>query len=278
MKRGFLLQLTPTYYQKGFFNVPVTFNGLVSERDELLDVHLGDGGALVRGRINHRAQRNGTARIHVGAALRDYFHQHFQEGDLVEIEILNPTSIRVGSSDPAPAPAPENRSAPRRNRLLKPRASANGSGTPQLPGERATTPTGAVLETLAREFFAKRGVQLRRHVTVDVGAAAVKRPHKFDLGSESPRVLVECKSHTWTAGGNAPSAKLTIWNEAMYYFSVAPPDYRKVLFVSRSERGGETLAQHYIRRYGHLIPAGVELWEFDPNTHNGVCLHGRGAR
>ena len=51
----------------------------------------------------------------------------------------------------------------------------------------------------------------------------------------------------------------------MYYFLVAPPGFRKILFVLRdmSERRQETLAEYYIRTYRHLIPGDVEIWEFD---------------
>ena len=97
--------------------------------------------------------------------------------------------------------------------------------------------------------------------------------HKFDLGSESPPVLVECKAHTWTSGGNSPSAKLTVWNEAMHYFQCAPKGYRKILFVLRDERNAETLAEHYLRRYGHLVPDDVEVWEYNMSTGDALVRH-----
>jgi len=134
--------------------------------------------------------------------------------------------------------------------------------------------TGAEFERQAQSFFAKRGLVLRPAVAVPVGGS-VKRLHKFDLGSETPPVLVECKCHVWTEGGNAPSEKLTVWNEAMLYFSLAPPQYRKLLVVQRSLRVSLPLAEHYVKRYAHLIPAGVELWEFDPLSGDGRCVHGR---
>ena len=61
------------------------------------------------------------------------------------------------------------------------------------------------------------------------------------------------------------SAKLTVWNEAMYYFLVAPEGYRKILLVLRdvSEKRRETLADYYVRTYGHLVPEDVEIWEVD---------------
>lgn len=45
----------------------------------------------------------------------------------------------------------------------------------------------------------------------------IKKKHSFDLGCKDKKI-VECKSHKWTSGGNIPSAKLNVWNEAMYYF------------------------------------------------------------
>ena len=67
-----------------------------------------------------------------------------------------------------------------------------------------------------------------------------KKNRKFDPGSDDPPVLVECKSHTWTRGGNVPSAKMTVWNEAMYLFLLAPMRFRKVLFVLRDFNEGRS--------------------------------------
>ena len=91
----------------------------------------------------------------------------------------------------------------------------------------------------------------------------ILKKHKFDLGSDS--VLVECKSHKWTSGNNVPSAKLTVWNEAMFYFACSPDSFRKIFFVLKDTRqkDNETLAQYYIRMYSHLIPNKVEIWEYD---------------
>jgi hypothetical protein len=132
---------------------------------------------------------------------------------------------------------------------------------------------GSQFEDMALDFFQQLGLHLQRGFTVDVGIGSLKKPHKFDLGSAKPPVLVECKRHTWTRGGNAPSAKLTVWNEAMYYFAATPPEFRKILFALKSIRRGETLAEHYIKRYAHLIPHGVEIWEYDLESEKGTCLY-----
>ena len=105
-----------------------------------------------------------------------------------------------------------------------------------------------------------------------VSSKTSKKERKFDLGSANPPLLVECKSHRWTSGGNVPSAKITVWHEAMYYFSLAPKEFRKVLFVLRdfSDKRGETLAEYYIRNHGHLIPDDVEILEYDGKMANSL--------
>jgi hypothetical protein len=56
-------------------------------------------------------------------------------------------------------------------------------------------------------------------------------------------------------GGNSPSSKIRAMNEAMLVFSVAPPEYRKILFVLKHlhQRSKTSLATHYIKNQGHLI-------------------------
>jgi hypothetical protein len=123
---------------------------------------------------------------------------------------------------------------------------------------------GRKFEEVARNFFlTHENVELVPNFSVSVGVSDRKKHHRFDLGSAAPAVLVECKSHTWTQGGNMPSAKMTVWNEAMYYFHVAPPEFRKIMFVLKHDRAEISLASYYLRIHGHLVPDGVEFWEFD---------------
>jgi hypothetical protein len=62
-----------------------------------------------------------------------------------------------------------------------------------------------------------------------------------------------------------PSAKITVWNEAMYYFHLAPSKYTKILFVLKAHhpRQGQSLAAFYVRTSGHLIPPDVSILEYD---------------
>jgi len=70
--------------------------------------------------------------------------------------------------------------------------------------------------------LAERGLELVLNHKVPCGLGNKHKDHAFDLGSESPKVIVECKSHTWTSGGNVPSAKMKNWAEAMFYFHMPP--------------------------------------------------------
>ena len=137
----------------------------------------------------------------------------------------------------------------------------------QRVGSISNSRVGADFERVALKFFARQGIELTRNFPLDVGLSEKKR-HYFDLGSGKPKLIVECKSHRWTAGENVPSAKMTVWNEAMYYFHLAPKGFRKILFVlhDRRSRDGESLLAYYKRTYFHMIPKGVEFLEWDETT------------
>ena len=62
---------------------------------------------------------------------------------------------------------------------------------------------------------------------VKIGIKA-KKDHALDLGNDS--IIVECKSKTWTESGNAPSAKIKNWSDAMFSFYLAPEKYKKFFF------------------------------------------------
>ena len=144
----------------------------------------------------------------------------------------------------------------------------------QRVGSVSNAHVGRDFESVAQEYFQQQKVLLGSNYSVPVGVAAEKKNRQFDLGSGEPPVLVECKSHRWTAGGNVPSAKITVWNEAMYYFHLAPPRFRKVLFVLRdySEKRQQSLAAYYVRSYSHLIPKDVEILEYNQESGEVVAV------
>ncbi|EKN3725432.1 TPA: hypothetical protein ACPZRY_004385 [Yersinia enterocolitica] len=135
----------------------------------------------------------------------------------------------------------------------------------QRIGSVSNAHVGLDFELKAKLFFEGQGILLTRNHEVMVGIGSIKKSHRFDLGCADQKILVECKCHRWTTGNNIPSAKLTVWNEAMFYFYSAPTTYRKIMFVLKDKRqkSGETLGQYYVDKFKHLIPTDVELWEYD---------------
>jgi hypothetical protein len=138
----------------------------------------------------------------------------------------------------------------------------------QRVGALNNTQVGRDFEEAAQLFFSKTGIPLQPSFSEKVGYK-IKKSHKFDLGSKEPPILVECKSYTWTSGGNSPSAKIRGLNEVMLVFSLAPKRYRKILFVLKHMRKEVSLAAHYINTQGHLIGPGIEIWEFDLDKKHG---------
>lgn len=138
----------------------------------------------------------------------------------------------------------------------------------QRIGSISNAHVGADFEKAALLYFEKQGERLTRNFSLEIGVHEKKKKHCFDLGSDNPKIIIECKSHKWTAGGKVPSAKMTTWNEAMLYFHLAPKDFKKVFFTLHDKRQvtGETLVAFYKRTYSHLIPEGVEFLEYDEST------------
>jgi hypothetical protein len=136
----------------------------------------------------------------------------------------------------------------------------------QRKGAESNTQVGRDFEAKVLTFFAQQGLSLTLGFPVQIGVSGREpKIHRFDIGDEKKRILIECKAHTWTEGNHVPSAKMTAWNQAMFFFYAAPTGYRKILFALKdfSYRRKETLVEYYVRTNPHLIPGDVEVWEFD---------------
>lgn len=131
----------------------------------------------------------------------------------------------------------------------------------------SNTQVGVDFESMALSHFSKEIPDLQKEFRIEIGFN-VKKTHKFDLGSSRERVIVECKSHTWASGGKIPSAKLTTWDQAMFYFFLAPENFRKIMFVKKDlkPKSGESLCRYYLRTHANVIPGVIEFWEADEVT------------
>ena len=139
----------------------------------------------------------------------------------------------------------------------------------QRNGAISNSHVGREFEFMVQGFFTnQKGLNLVANLSLEIGVDEKKKKHAFDFGNTDQKVIVECKSHRWTESGNVPSAKLTVWNEAMYYFHISPQDYQKIFVVLKdfSQKRNETLAEYYIRTHEHLVPPDVEIWEYNPQT------------
>ena len=61
----------------------------------------------------------------------------------------------------------------------------------------------------------------------------------------------------------------------MYYFSLAPREFRKIFFVLKDvcDRRTESLGEYYVRLNRHLIPVDVEVWEYCADTDRVIVIH-----
>lgn len=128
----------------------------------------------------------------------------------------------------------------------------------------SNTAVGADFEELVHSLLTASYPSLIQPFWLPIGHLNQKQ-HKFDLGCREQKVIVECKSHTWTESGNIPSAKLTTWDQAMLYFYLAPRSYKKIFAVKRdlNPKTDESLAEYYVRTHFHVVPDEVEFWEID---------------
>jgi len=116
----------------------------------------------------------------------------------------------------------------------------------QRIGALSKAHAGSSFEQLAEKYFLSNNFKINAKYPLTLGFQNQK-VHIFDFGGKDDKgndVIIECKSHKWTSGDNVPSAKMTVWNEAMLYFSLAPESTRKILFVLKDDsiKRNQTLA------------------------------------
>ena len=134
----------------------------------------------------------------------------------------------------------------------------------QRNGLSSNSLAGKALENFAFVYFMKNeGIVLEKNFELKLGIE-LKKNHRFDYGSKSEKIIIECKSHTWTNSKNVPNAKISVWNEAMFYFKLTPKGYKKCFFVLRDfcQKRCKTLLQYYIENYYHFISKDIVFYEY----------------
>jgi hypothetical protein len=147
----------------------------------------------------------------------------------------------------------------------------------QRKNSTSNAAVGKDFEKKAKNYFKQIGMELQTPYNVSIGHYH-RHDKAFDLGGTVGEIeyIVECKSHRWTESGKSPSAKLTVWNEAMYCFSLIPSreNLKKILFVVKSTFTSKpSLAEYYCSRYRYMIPEDVEIWEYDQESKEVVIIH-----
>ena len=130
----------------------------------------------------------------------------------------------------------------------------------QRKGGKTNTQIGNEFENIVLEYFYNEGIYLKKNYALNIGLE-YKKTHKFDLGNET--TMIECKTMKWYENGKSPGAKLKNWNEAMYYFHLAPNEYKKIFFVEMdfSQKYCKTLLEYYIELNYNLIPEDVIFYD-----------------
>ena len=131
----------------------------------------------------------------------------------------------------------------------------------QRKGVSSNTKAGKDFENTIYTFLANHKIFVDKQKKIAIGINA-KKEHAFDFGNDS--ILVECKSQMWIESGNAPSAKIKNWSDAMFSFYLFPKIYKKLFFIEMSynQKYCKTLLEYFIEHYFYLIPSDVILIDY----------------
>ena len=91
----FLLRLEKTYCQYGYFNVRVTHDHLLRQDEGPVTLLLNCGRELPAC-VHRTANSNWTGRVRGNAALRDWFQEHYRQGNVVPVTFESATRLRLG--------------------------------------------------------------------------------------------------------------------------------------------------------------------------------------
>lgn len=89
----FTVRLGRTYYERGFFNVPVTYSKLFGSHRATVELYCGAERAHVRAILDRKAnQQSGTPRIYGNSELASWLQRYFQLDEMLKVTVLSPTT------------------------------------------------------------------------------------------------------------------------------------------------------------------------------------------
>jgi hypothetical protein len=93
---SFYIILRDTYHNRGFFNVPTRYSGCFGANEEEIEISLENKSSqIIVGKIDRKDNRTGTPRIKGSTQLRDWIQENFKLQEVMKVEVLTPTSIRL---------------------------------------------------------------------------------------------------------------------------------------------------------------------------------------
>lgn len=93
---AFQVKLGKTYFNHGFFNVPVKFSSFFPEHGSEISVYCGDARTLVRAVVDRKAnQTSGTPRIYGKSSLTAWFNKNRKLDDEVTIRVISRNEIEL---------------------------------------------------------------------------------------------------------------------------------------------------------------------------------------
>lgn len=88
------IKLGKVYYRTGFMNIPGKQSHRIAPMHGApISIQLGINGEQTLAKIDRRANLNGSPRIFGGKIVASWFQEHFNQGDVVKITIVNPNEI-----------------------------------------------------------------------------------------------------------------------------------------------------------------------------------------
>lgn len=87
--------MAPTYWKRGFFNVPVSSSNEFSHDGDNLTIVNSDGTVMLTAIINRTANKSQSPRIMGGAGLRDFFQENYKIDDIVSFRMLSKNTLQL---------------------------------------------------------------------------------------------------------------------------------------------------------------------------------------